>query len=101
MAIFGKWWVVAVYSMVACFQGAIWAIPGSLQQIYMDVFNIDGNTVQLLLNYGPILYLITALPFSWHIDRYGSRLSVFISIYLVLSSSILRMFVIVDYITSY
>jgi MFS transporter, FLVCR family, disrupted in renal carcinoma protein 2 len=92
MAILGKWWVVAVYSMVALYQGAIWSIPGNLQTIYMDIFNIDGNTVQLLLNYGPILYLVTALPFSWHIDRYGSRLSVFISIYLVLISSILRMF---------
>lgn len=88
----GRWWIVCVYSIFACTQGATWTIPGSIAPTLQSVYNIDGNAIQLLLNYGPIGWFVTCIPFSWYMDKYGCRISVIISIWLIFISQVLRLF---------
>ena len=57
-----------------------------------SVYGFSGNMVQLLLNYGPIGWFVTCLPFAWHLDRYGARFSVLVSLWLVMASQVLRCF---------
>jgi len=88
----GRWWIILVYSLFAMLQGGTWSIPGAIQPTLQQVYNIDGNTIQLLLNYGPFGWFVTCIPFSWYMDRYGCRLSIIISIWLVFLSQVLRCF---------
>jgi len=88
----GRYWIIAVYSLFAMIQGGTWSIPGAIQPTLQQVYNIDGNTIQLLLNYGPIGWFVTCIPFSWLMDRQGCRLSVIISIWLIFLSQVARCF---------
>jgi MFS family permease len=87
-----RWYIVAVYSLFAATQGMIFSIPGVIAGEMQSLYGIDGNTIQLLLAYGPICYILFAIPFGWHMDRYGVRLSVLIATTCVLLSCILRCF---------
>jgi MFS family permease len=88
----GRWWIALTYSVMACVQGAQWTIPGSIQPTMMVLYGLDGNTIQLLLNYGPIGWFVTCFFFSWHMDRHGCRFSVLAAIWLVFLSNLLRVF---------
>jgi hypothetical protein len=43
-----RWWILFVYSMFAMTQGWQWGIPGPLSDTFSALYNIDGNTVQLV-----------------------------------------------------
>lgn len=89
-----RYWVLLTYTLMAAMQGMTWAVPGSIGNTYSSpsVYNLDGNTIQLFLNYGPIFYVICAFPVMWHMDRYGIRGSVVSAIALVAASNIMRCF---------
>ncbi len=53
---------------------------------------LSGDTVSLLLNYGPIFYLVAFAPVMLHLDRHGVRGMTCLGIALVLASSLLRLF---------
>lgn len=88
----GRWWIVVTYSIVAMTQGAQWAFPGNVQETMQTVYGMDGNTIQLLLNYGPIFWMISCVPYGYYMDRYGAKWSVLSSIWLVFLSALLRLF---------
>ena len=89
-----RWHVLSVYTLFAALQGMIWALPGAVQNTYAgaSVYHLSGDTIQLLLNYGPIFYLLCALPVSWHLDRFGLRGAVLSGVCLVGASCLLRLF---------
>lgn len=69
-------------------------IPGPIADTVQDVFNIDGNTVQLLLNWGPIAFLPFMLPFGYWLDRPGGlRWATVFSMALVTAGAAIRCFV--------
>ena len=89
---YGKWWILATYSLVAALQGGVWSLPGTLEPALINIYGISNDTVQLLLNYGAIFYMIVALPTMWLLDRFGIRRVTFIGTLLMFSSNVLRLF---------
>lgn len=85
-----RWWVLATYSLMAANQGLTWSVPGTLTPTYLAVYGMDQNTVQLLLNYGPVCYLLFMLPVAYQIDRFGIRPATVSGIALVLAANALR-----------
>jgi MFS family permease len=59
-----RWYILSLYSLLACLQGWQWAIPGgigtSLEAFYGG--GVTDYVLQILLAYGPIFYLPFALP---------------------------------------
>ena len=100
-----RWWILATYSMLAAMQGLTWSVPGTLEPTFLAVYGeqgagaptsgvagMTGDTVQLLLNYGPIFYLVAMLPVAWSIDRHGIRAATVSGIALVLVANVMRCF---------
>ncbi len=56
-----------------------------------SLYHLPASTPQLLLNYGPIFYLLCALPVMWSLDRHGLAPTVLSGIALVLASNLLRL----------
>lgn len=92
--VLSRWFVLSVYTLFAGMQGMVWAVPGAVSATYTvgGVYGLSGDTVQLLLNYGPIFYLAFALPVSADLDRFGIRFTVLSGVALVLASCVLRLF---------
>ena len=88
----GRWWTLATYSIIAGLQGGVWSVPGVLEPALINVYGITGDTCQLLLNYGPIFYLMFAVPTMWAIDRFGIRLATGCGAALMLASNTIRLF---------
>jgi MFS family permease len=91
-AYFTRWWVLSTFSVVAALQGATWSLPGLLASTEQQLYGIDGDTTQLLLNYGPIFYLIAAIPTAWVIDRLGIRVATLVGAILMVVSNGIRLF---------
>lgn len=87
-----RWWILATYSLLAGLQGATWGVPGVIEPSLQAVYGMSDDTVQLLLNYGPIWYLPFALPVMWHMDRHGIRGTVLSGIVLVVAANVMRCF---------
>ena len=87
-----RWWVLATYTLMAANQGLTWSVPGSLEPTLQAVYGMDQDTVQLLLNYGPIFYVAAMLPVMWSIDRHGVRAMTLVGIALVLAANVMRCF---------
>ena len=88
---FARWIVLTSYSLFAFLQGWLWAIPGPLSASYSLLYGIDSTTVQLLLNWGPIAFLICAAPYSYWMDRpSGMRGAIISSVVLVTAGAALR-----------
>ena len=88
-----RYFVLATYTLQAGLQGMTWAVPGALSNTYSSpaVYSLSGDTIQLLLNWGPIAYLLAALPVSFALDRHGLRIPVLSGIALVLAANLLRL----------
>ena len=87
-----RYWILATYSMLAAMQGLTWSVPGTLAPTFLDVYGMDQDTVQLLLNYGPIFYVLCMLPVMYALDRYGIRLATTSGLALVLVANVMRCF---------
>ena len=86
----GRWWVLAMYTLLAANQGMTWVLPGALGPNFTQVFQVTGDTLQLFLNYGCFLFLLVAIPCSWALDKFGVRLPVLACIVLMFLCSLLR-----------
>ena len=86
-----RWWVLFVYSMFAMLQGWLWGDLGPISDSMLDVYGINSDTVQLMLNWGPIMYILFSFPFAYAMDRPGGvRVTVVLSMGLVALGAILR-----------
>jgi MFS family permease len=90
-AVLQRLYVVAVFSTYAFMQGLCWAIPGPLSSAYLTLYGADAAFVQLLVNIGPIIYVLVSLPLALWMDRPGGmRPSVLLGISLVTVGQVLR-----------
>jgi FLVCR family MFS transporter len=87
-----RYYILATYSLLAALQGLTWSVPGTLQPTFAAVYGMDQDTVQLLLNYGPIFYIVAMLPVAWSIDRQGIRAATVSGIALVVAANVMRCF---------
>ena len=86
-----RWYIVGTYAVFSCLQGWLWGLAGSVGTTYQQVYGVDGTTVQLMLNWGPIFYLAAMLPFALWLDSPGGlRWSTVCSMALVTAGAALR-----------
>jgi MFS family permease len=92
-AAWSRCWVLCSYSLMAALQGGTWSVPGLLFSTYSDasgVYHLSGDAVNLLLNYGPIFFLLAAAPVFFSLDRHGIRPMTLLGSALVLLSNAVR-----------
>ena len=88
-----RWWILALYAWFSLAQGWLWAIPGPLSSLYVNIYgpSVTTYTTQLLLAYGPIFFLATSLPFGYWMDLHGGiKQSLILSSVLVTAGAVLR-----------
>lgn len=66
-----RWYILAVYSLLAFVQGWQWGVPGGISISLEGIYGIDDYTIQFLLNYGPIFYIPFVPVFAWWLDQPG------------------------------
>jgi hypothetical protein len=86
-----RYHVLFTYTLMSALQGMIWALPGALSNTYTSLYGLSGDTINLLLNYGPILYLVVLAPVSLHLDRHGIRGQTLLAVALVCVANALRL----------
>lgn len=64
-----RWGVLAVFCSAAFMQGLVWAMPGPISGVLSELFNCDNACDALLVNWGPIAFLVAVLPSAWLIDH--------------------------------
>jgi FLVCR family MFS transporter len=79
----GRWYVLSCYTLVAALQGMGWVIPGTLAPNYALVYGTTSDGIQLLENYGCIFFILFAPLSMWAIDKYGSRIPVIVSVWVM------------------
>ena len=67
-----RWYILAVFSLIAGVQAAAWNTWGPITGSAEDVFGWSDGTIALLENWGPIAYIISFLLFSWLMDVKGN-----------------------------
>jgi len=74
-------------------QGAQWNVPGPIASSLDAFYGIGPDAVQLLLNYGPIFYILTSIPFAWMMasSPRGLKQAVLAGIVLTAASAALRL----------
>lgn len=86
-----RWFIVGTYAFFSMLQGWLWGLAGALPSGYQTVYGVDGTTVQLMLNWGPIFYLAAMFPFSFWLDSPGGlRWATITSMGLVTAGAALR-----------
>ena len=68
-----RWYILAVFSLIAGVQAAAWNTWGPITGSAEDVFGWTDGTIALLENWGPIAYIVSFLIFSWLLDVKGMR----------------------------
>ncbi len=68
-----RWYLVLLFSVMAGTQGCIWNTWGPLATSANYVFGWSDQTIALLINWGPISYLLGFVPFTWMMDVKGLR----------------------------
>lgn len=66
-----RWYILAVFSLIAGVQAAVWNTWGPITGSAEDVFGWTDGTIALLENWGPIAYILSFLIFSWLLDVKG------------------------------
>ncbi|XP_070536569.1 solute carrier family 49 member 4 homolog isoform X2 [Ptychodera flava] len=86
-----RWYILVVFSFTAFMQSMTWNTWGPIADTVESVLPGWSNSdIGLLTNWGPIAYVISALPFSWLMDVKGMRVSVLITQSLLMVGMALR-----------
>lgn len=88
-----RWWVLFLTCLMSAMQCAQWSWPGPIAGSLQALYGLDAAAIQLLLNWGPIMYLATSLPYAWAMRRSpaGLRGAIFTGIALTAASALLRL----------
>ena len=97
-----RWWIMLVTSIFAGLQGGIWAAFGPIAPALSNddgtgLWDYDGFvgidfTCALLAGWGPVVYLITAWPFMWSMERWGLRIPTIFAAALIFVGSMCKVF---------
>lgn len=64
-----RWYALAVFSFAAFMQGLVWAVPGPISAVLASELQCDSDCDALLVNWGPIMFIIFTFPQAWLIDH--------------------------------
>ncbi|XP_066283698.1 solute carrier family 49 member 4 homolog [Branchiostoma lanceolatum] len=85
-----RWYILALYSILAGTQGSLWNTWGPISDSAKFVFGWRNSDIALLANWGPIAYMVLAVPFSWLMDVKGLRLTVLLAGFCVFAGAGIR-----------
>ncbi|XP_078594874.1 solute carrier family 49 member 4 homolog isoform X1 [Branchiostoma floridae x Branchiostoma japonicum] len=85
-----RWYILALYSVLAGTQGSLWNTWGPISDSAKFVFGWRNSDIALLTNWGPIAYMVLAVPFSWLMDVKGLRLTVLLAGFCVFAGAGIR-----------
>lgn len=85
-----RMYVLVITSLMAFLQGGIWNTWGPIAPSVVNRFGWDDQDIALLANWGPICYFLAVLPSSWLMDVKGLRISMIVSMLLVVVGSGVR-----------
>ena len=66
-----RWYILLLYSLLACTQSAVWNTFSPISSTVEDAFGWKDSTIALFSNWGPISYLLAGVFFSWVLDVKG------------------------------
>ena len=69
-----RWYILAVFSVVAALNNLIWNTWGPIQGTSQVVFGWDSTTITLLADWGPISFVLAVVPMCWLMDVKGKCL---------------------------
>ncbi|XP_070182618.1 choline/ethanolamine transporter flvcr2b-like, partial [Littorina saxatilis] len=85
-----RWYVLAAFCLFSFTQACVWNTFGPISSTTEEAFGWTDGTIALFSNWGPIGYILAAIPFSWMLDVKGLRWSCVFSAFLVLVGTALR-----------
>jgi len=85
-----RWYCLFICSSVAAMQGGYWNNFGPITEAVKPFFGWQNSDIALLANWGPIMFLLFAIPFTWVMDVKGVKWSCVISAFLLFAGSVCR-----------
>nr|XP_054751161.1 solute carrier family 49 member 4 homolog isoform X2 [Lytechinus pictus] len=74
-----RWFILAVFSLLALVQSCGWNTWGPIENTASVVLGWKQSTFALLANWGAIVYVLTAFFFSWLLHAKGLRVAVLLA----------------------
>ncbi|XP_078347324.1 solute carrier family 49 member 4 homolog [Oculina patagonica] len=85
-----RWYILAVFSVVAALNNLIWNTWGPIQGTSQVVYGWDSTTITLLADWGPISFVVAVVPMCWLMDMKGLRVAVLVAVFCEFIGSGLR-----------
>jgi hypothetical protein len=90
-----RWYILMVYCLGAMAQSLVWITFSTLPNIASDYYGADQltqKTIDLLLNYGPIMYIPSVFFTMWLTTRgvIGLQYTLYLGVVLMTSGSLIR-----------
>lgn len=86
-----RWYILAVFSVVAALNNLIWNTWGPIQGTSQVVFGWDNTTITLLADWGPISFVVAVVPMCWLMDVKGRCLYYYV--FKVIAAGLVSIFV--------
>ena len=75
-----RWYVLALFSAMACHQCAIWNTYGPIDRSVKYAYpNWTDATIAMMANWGTIMFCLFCLPMCWILEKFGLRPAVLLS----------------------
>ncbi|KAL5009480.1 hypothetical protein ScPMuIL_011785 [Solemya velum] len=85
-----RWYVLALYSLLAVTNAAVWNTWGPIAKASEDVFGWTDSQIELLTNWGNIMFVVSSAFFSWLTFSKGLRWAAIIGSILIATATGLR-----------
>lgn len=85
-----RWYCLLICCGVASMQGGYWNNFGPIAEAVKPFYGWHDSDIALLANWGPIMFLLFAIPFTWLMDVKGVKPSCVVSAFLLLIGCICR-----------
>ena len=85
-----RWYILIVFSALACHQCTIWNTWGPIASSVQVAYGWSDGTVAMMANWGTIMFVISVVPLSWFIEHKGLRPTCILVSGFILVGSVLR-----------
>ena len=85
-----RWYVLLLFSLLACHQCTIWNTFGPVELSIKYAYSWSNTTIAMMVNWGAIMFLAFVLPTIWFFETYGLRPTTLICTGMTAVGSILR-----------
>ena len=85
-----RWFILGVFSLIACWQDLIWNTFGPIDNSIKYAYQWTDSTIAMFANWGTITFVMIVFPFCYLMETKGLRLITIIMAVLVASGSVIR-----------